>query len=301
MTSNPISITICTPTYNRSNKLNRLLNSLCTQDNFDFEWLIIDDGSTDDTAATVQSFLEKASVPFCINYAYKNNGGKHSAINKALDLARGELFFIVDSDDWLPNDAVSTILHWYQGIQQNVNHRFCGLAGLKSDSNNRVSGTTFHGDYIDATALQRNQNQITGEKAEIFILSILKQYRFPEFANENFLSEAVLWNQMAYDGWKIRWFNKVVYHFEYQEGGLTNNLRKLYINNPIGYTYYVRKEYEFNKWSYLKKAFIYGKVIYTLRKSKKTKSFVIEHLKIFPFEYYIFLCSYILFKLIRNK
>ena len=106
-----VSITVFTPTYNRGYTLKKLYNSLKKQSDNDFEWLIIDDGSTDDTKSLVKDFIKENKVN--IRYMYKKNEGKYKAINTAIDLAKGELFFIVDSDDWITEDSIETIKKYY--------------------------------------------------------------------------------------------------------------------------------------------------------------------------------------------
>ncbi len=100
-------LTIFTPTYNRAKLLNDIFNSLEKQSCFDFEWLIIDDGSSDNTESVVMNFFHSSSFP--IRYIKKKNGGKHTAYNLALENARGKLFFCLDSDDYLPSNAVEKI------------------------------------------------------------------------------------------------------------------------------------------------------------------------------------------------
>ena len=111
-------ITVFTPTYNRAYCLGNLFNSLCSQTYTDFEWLIVDDGSTDNTKSLVEGFCCNSNIN--IRYVYQKNGGKHRAINRGVAEARGELFFIVDSDDTLPGDSLETISVYAQGINSNV-------------------------------------------------------------------------------------------------------------------------------------------------------------------------------------
>ena len=106
-----IKITIFTPTYNRDYIIINLYKSLLIQTLKDFEWLIIDDGSTDNTELLVSSFIKDNKIN--IRYIKQQNGGKHRAINKALEEAKGELFFIVDSDDQLVDNAIERILYYF--------------------------------------------------------------------------------------------------------------------------------------------------------------------------------------------
>lgn len=112
-------ITVFTPSYNRAYCLPRLYISLKTQTYIDFEWLIIDDGSFDDTEQLVREWLQ-TPMSF-IRYYKQENGGKHRAINRAVALAKGDLFFIVDSDDYLPSDSLKQLSYYYEQIKENLN------------------------------------------------------------------------------------------------------------------------------------------------------------------------------------
>ena len=231
-------ITVFTPTYNRAGTLRRLFESLTSQTSYQFEWLIVDDGSTDNTEELIIQ-LQKKCTSFKIRYLKKENGGKHTAINKGIQLAKGFLFFIVDSDDYLTPDAIASIINWEQSIASKDN--FAGVSGNRGYSNHQLIGETFDGDYLDATALERNQCNILGDKAEIYYTDVLQRYPFPVFENERFLTESIVWNRMAEDGLKIRWFNKIIYITEYRDDGLTKHYVQLLGKNPQGYALDVKE------------------------------------------------------------
>lgn len=109
--------TIFTPTYNRASYLNILFESLQRQTNKNFEWILIDDGSTDDTEKVAEEIKKQANFPFY--YFKKENGGKHTAINYGTKYANGEMFFIVDGDDYLGNNAIQMINDYYPEIKDN--------------------------------------------------------------------------------------------------------------------------------------------------------------------------------------
>ena len=236
------TITVFTPTYNRAYIIEKLYRSLQHQTISDFEWLVIDDGSTDDTKGLFENWM-KEDNNFSIRYYEVENGGKHRAINKATDLAQGKLFFIVDSDDHLTEDALETILRWAEGIPKG--QKFCGVSGNRGKNSCDIIGTTFEGEYVDATSLERNKFKITGDKAEVFYTEILRQYKFDEIEGENFITEATVWDRMAYDGYRIRWFNKVTYICDYLEDGLTNNIKDVFSKNPIGTARYIKQQIKF--------------------------------------------------------
>ena len=224
-------ITVFTPTFNRGYLMNKLFHSLNSQTNKHFEWLSVDDGSIDQTGELVETFKEQAD--FEIRYFYQQNGGKHRAINHGLDLARGELFFIVDSDDSLTDDAIEKIFNNYSGIA--FDNSFAGVAFNKGFSKKRIVGETFEGTYIDCDNLHRGKHNILGDKAEVYRTDILKSIKFPVVDGENFMSEVVLWNEVARRGYKLRWFNDIIYFCDYLEDGLTKNSEKILFNNPVAH------------------------------------------------------------------
>lgn len=292
---NNILITVFTPTYNRARTLSRLWESLKKQTSYNFEWLIVDDGSNDDTRIVVDG-LKKNTKEFSIRYKKKENGGKHRAINYGVSIAKGELFFIVDSDDWLPGNSISDIIYYYNAIRGDTS--FAGVAGCKYDSTEKMSGTTFEGKYVDATSLERGKLGIKGEKAEVFLTDILKKYPFPEFQNEKFLSEAIVWNKIASDGYRLRWFNENIYYYEYQDEGITKHLRKNYRSNPIGYLTYISNEMKYLHVKGIKKYIWCGRCIETVTGIISRKR-VQELLQIHSFEYLISKMIFALYSLMR--
>ncbi|WP_455485551.1 glycosyltransferase family 2 protein [Gemella sp.] len=226
-----MKITVFTPTYNRGYLLDKLYRSLLKQTNTDFEWLIIDDGSTDDTKAIVQSFIRDDKIK--IRYIFQENGGKHRAINKGLDIAEGELFFIVDSDDTLIPTAIELVLEKYKSVENYP--EFAGISFNRGYSEKEIVGKTFSSEFMDCTNLERGRNNILGDKSEIYRTKILRKIKFPEIEGENFMSEIVLWNEVARQGYKLRWFNEIIYICDYLGDGLTVNRESIYLNNPIAH------------------------------------------------------------------
>lgn len=228
-----------TPTYNRAYIIEKLYRSLQAQTYTDFEWLVIDDGSSDHTQELFAAWMSEPN-PFPIVYHKVGNGGKHRAINRAAELARGELFFIVDSDDHITEDALECLADWVEGLEDKA--LFCGVSGNRGKHKGDVLGSTFDGVYVDATALERNQQNILGDKAEAFYTNVLKRYKFDEIEGETFITEATVWNRMAHDGLKIRWFNETICICHYLEDGLTKNADRLFANNPKGTAIYVKQQ-----------------------------------------------------------
>ncbi len=236
-------ITIFTPTYNRASLLYRLYESLSNQTDKDFEWIIVDDGSTDNTKTVVDDIIHR-NTDFHIIYNYQENGGKHRAVNHGLDLAQGKLFYIVDSDDILPETSIATIREIESQLPQEG--KWAGVAGLKGYiSSNQAIGNSFKNrDFVDATSVERDKYHIYGDKAEVVYTDIFRQFKFPEFENEKFLTENAVWYAIANAGYKFRWFNKIIYLGEYRDGGLTDNYERLKTQNPRGYLYVYALRYK---------------------------------------------------------
>lgn len=237
-------ITIFTPIYNRADVLEKLYQSLLRQSDYDFEWLIIDDGSTDSVKKVVQHWIVSEEARFPIRFYQQENAGKHRAVNRGTQLAQGKAFFIVDSDDYLTDDAVEMVEKWWKDVADDDN--YAGVAGLKGDRNGDVIGSIPLFDlYVDATNLERAKYGLLGDKAEVYKTSVLRKNPFPEFEGENFLTEAVVWDRIAYNHLKIRWFNRVIYLCEYRSDGLTRQGWQIFVNNPIGWGLYIQQKCRF--------------------------------------------------------
>jgi len=223
-------ISIITPTWNRANLINRLYESLIRQTNKNFEWIVVDDGSTDNTKEIVDGWIKENKIN--IHYYLKPNGGKHTALNLAVQKASKELCFIVDSDDYISDDAVETIIADYDEIKGN--DKISGIGYLRATLNGDVIGKEYTKDgVVDTFVNQRYNNNVYGDKAEVYKTSVLKKYTFPEFENEKFLSESVVWCEISKD-YTMKFLNKKIYFCEYQQGGLSDNVRKRLFKNPKG-------------------------------------------------------------------
>ena len=222
-------ITVFTPTYNRSYIIANLYNSLCRQTFFDFEWLVIDDGSTDNTEELIASFESEKKI--YIRYIKQDNGGKHRAINRGLKEAKGELFFIVDSDDCLVENSLERIYHYYNQIKDDP--FFIGVCGLKAYFTGERVGGEVDMDVIDCTSLDvRLKYHVRGDLAEVFKTNILKQFPFPEIPGELFCSEGLVWNRIARE-YKMRFFFEKIYLCDYLPDGLTSKIVKIRMQSPV--------------------------------------------------------------------
>ena len=153
-------------------------------------------------------------------------------------MAKGEYFLILDSDDLLCEDAVQVILDSFMAMPTD-SFSFIGISMIKGDlfgnPLKRISKIDPAVGYVDCSNLERPQYDLQSDMAEVFYTDKLRRYSFPVWAGEKFTPEEVVWNQMALDGYKIRWFDKIVYLCEYQSDGLTNSTWKLLRDNPMGY------------------------------------------------------------------
>lgn len=236
-----MKITIFTPTYNRAYNLHNLYSSICNQTYEDFEWVIVDDGSVDDTKFVVEDFLTEERIN--INYHYQENKGKHFAINKGVSLAKGELFLILDSDDELPDFALQVIVSKYEALKENKN--IGGIAGRRMFKEGDIVGSNNFSELISNSLDIRYKHKVTGDLVEIFKTNVLKEFPFPEIQNEKFCPEALLWNRIA-QKYKLFFFNQGIYITQYLPDGLTSKIVKIRMTSPIAsmLTYSELQSYE---------------------------------------------------------
>lgn len=248
-------ITIISPAYNRGYIIQNLYESLKIQTVKEFQWIIVDDGSTDNIQEIVEKILSENIVE--VRYYKKENGGKHTALNYAIQLVDTPYCFIVDTDDRLPKNSIERILYW---MEQAYNYdNIAGVGGLRKKlGTNEVIGTTFEGESQVCASFERSDYGMSGDKAEVFKTEILKQFPFPEFEGEKFLSESVVWNEIGGAGYKLLWFNEVIYEGEYLEDGLTNNLFTHYARSPKGFALYLKSLIQYENITVIKKYYYYG-------------------------------------------
>lgn len=239
-----MKVTVFTPTYNRANTLPRLYEALRRQTDKRFEWLIIDDGSTDKTAEEVRDFLRENE--FKVRYYRKAHEGKPRAQNYAVDLAIGEMFITCDSNKYLADNAIELIIKSAETIA-NI-PMMCGVGGYRADFEGRVYGGKMNienGSYVDCTRLENEKYHIQGDKASAFFTEILRQYKSPEFIGELLISEASWLIPMSMDGYKTRWIPEILVYGEYAKDGLTRlgaNSREGHFQNFRGFLYTLKVE-----------------------------------------------------------
>lgn len=224
-------LTIFTPTYNREHTLRRLYFSILSQNIRDFEWIIVDDGSTDDTEKLIQSFDNNE---FNIKYYKLPHGGKHRAVNKGIEEAKGELFFIVDSDDYLSEGALESILELHSKYKSD--NRIAGYSFLmKNISTNQIIKPFSKNEFIDSISGVYRKG-LKADRADVIKLSIIQKYKYPEIDNEWHIAPGIIFFRMDHDGYFFVYSNTVVTNIEYLSDGLTMMGDKKTLDNFVGYT-----------------------------------------------------------------
>ena len=230
-----MKITVFTPTYNRRKTLQRLYDSLLEQTCKEFEWLVVDDGSTDETERYIESLKEDNKIN--ITYYKQKNKGKHIAHNRGVKMAMGELFFCVDSDDFLPHDAIKNI---YDNIET-LRETDCGFISGKVDEKNNLLCSNISSSLPHVGLNKLNSIGINGEFSFVFKTQILRNYLYPEIDNEKFIGESVLYDKLELSGYTLCPVPGFLTICEYQENGLTSIFYKLMLENPIGYKIYYKQ------------------------------------------------------------
>lgn len=227
------TITVFTPTYNRAYCLHQLYESLCRQTSKDFKWLIIDDGSTDNTKELVDYWKAEDIVE--IEYYHKENGGMHTGHNKAYELIDTELNVCIDSDDFMPDNAIERILFLWKTYG---NSNYAGIVGLDADFNGNIIGVPFPLTLKECTYSElRPKYGVVGDKKSIYRTDVIKNYGpYPTFKGEKFVP---LYLPILIDkDYKVLCFNEVFCYVEYQKDGSTLNIFNQYKKNPLGFSYY---------------------------------------------------------------
>lgn len=243
-------ITVFTPTYNRGYIIEKLYRSLQRQTFQDFEWVVMDDGSTDNTEEIFESWMQEDNR-FPIRYYKQENGGKCRAINRGLDLAKGELFFIMDSDDYLTDNALERIVYWESTIAGQQN--YAGVVGNRGTSETYTPNRPLGAEYRDCNVFVRypeyTNDVVDGEHAGVWYTELHRKYKYPEFEGENFLTPCIAWNRMANDGYIVRIFDDIIWVCNYLQDGLTMQGNMRFIKNPQGAGLCLREKAEFLHYS----------------------------------------------------
>jgi glycosyltransferase involved in cell wall biosynthesis len=234
-----ILFTVFTPTYNRAHTLHRVYESLCAQTLRDFEWIIIDDGSTDSTAELVADWVKSADFP--IRYFQQEHSGKHIAHNRAMREAQGKFFLPLDSDDACAPGALERMAYHWSTIPDSERALYCGIDGLCSDQNGEIIGDRFPSEPFDTTLRERRYvYRMRGEKWGSTLTDIVRRFPFPEVPGSQFTPEGLVWLDMA-KTYKNRCVNEVfrIYYVGDTYTGETLSKRRSFEDAPGRLQYYL--------------------------------------------------------------
>ncbi|WP_447917950.1 glycosyltransferase family 2 protein [Achromobacter aegrifaciens] len=234
MTDTPTFFTVLTPTYNRAGTLHRVYESLSRQTFRDFEWVVVDDGSTDNTHESILDWQARADFP--IRYFWQNNRHKKTAFNRGVREAHGELIVGLDSDDEMPPDALATFKEAWDSIPPARRDSYVAVTGLCARPDGSIVGDRYPQDVFDSTAVDVYfRYRIKGEKFGCMRTDILRKYPFPEDV-AGFVPESLVWWAIGRAGYLSRFINRVVRTYHDTPGGLSqgavsvgNNAQGLYL------------------------------------------------------------------------
>lgn len=234
-------ITVFTPTYNRAYCLHRCYESMKRQTCKEFDWLIIDDGSTDNTRELVHQWMEETE--FQIRYVYKENGGMHTAYNLAYQLIGTELSMNVDSDDWLTDTAITDILTFWD---KNKRNDIGGIYALDCDQSGKILGTPFPDElkefrgwgyktvFYEVKGKKKHYHN-RGDKKFIGVTQVIRQYPpIPVFEGEKYHSLYYKQHLIEQD-YSVLIYNSPVCVVEYMPDGSSNHMYRQYVKNPRGF------------------------------------------------------------------
>ncbi len=228
MTHSPL-ITVFTPTYNRRSCIHKCYESLCRQTSHNFLWLVIDDGSTDDTESLIRKWQQEQTL-FPIRYCRKENGGLHTGYNKGIELADTELFLCIDSDDWMPEDAIETI----ETLWSQVRHRgYAGIMAMDCYADGRYVGDPFPQGVEEMYLYEKlTHYRLAGDKKLVHRTDLLKKVApMPSFPGEKFFNPSYMMYELDRFG-KLYVTNACLCIVDYQPDGMSSNIYKQYRTSP---------------------------------------------------------------------
>lgn len=225
-------VTIFIPTYNRGYCLAQALDSVAAQSLRDLEILVVDDGSTDDTADVIENWRRDSTL--ALRYLRQENQGKHVAHNTAVAHARGELFITLDSDDSLVSDAVEKIRYWWDSIPTEQRPGFAGVAGLCLNEDGSISGEPYPQEPLDASYLEIHRRcKMNGERREALRVDVLRRYPYPVFRGERHVRPTLILRRMGHE-LRLRFTNAVLEINRHAPDGISANRFRYRMRNPCG-------------------------------------------------------------------
>ncbi len=222
--------TVFTPFYDRPDLVRQTYQSLCAQTLRDFEWLVVDDGSAEESAACFRQWEHHA--PFPIHYVRQSNRGKPQAYNRALLEARGEFLAVLDDDDALVPNALERLRFHWNSIPEMARSRYSGVSGLCVDNRGRMVGRPFPSDVMDCRNFELEARfGSVGERWGCHRLEILREFPFPEIIGERYCPEGLVWNRMG-RCYLVRHVNEVLRVYRRHKNNQSNSMRRLLMCNP---------------------------------------------------------------------
>ena len=227
------SLTIFTPSFNRAYTLGKCYDSLVRQSCKDFIWLIIDDGSSDNTRELVNQWIEENKIE--IEYKYQENQGMHGAHNTAYEIIYTELNVCIDSDDYMPDDGVEKIISFWE---ENKREDLAGIIALDAYEDGNIIRKIFPETLKEATLFEvNNKYKIPGDKKLVYRTELTKKYPYPLFKGEKYVGLAYKYYKLD-EKYKLATLNEVVCIVEYMDDGSSRNMLRQYRKNPRGFAFY---------------------------------------------------------------
>lgn len=227
-------LTVFTPAYNRAHTIGRTYESLLKQSNKDFIWLIVDDGSSDNTQELVKEWMSKHNG-FEIRYIHKENGGMHTAHNVAYEHIDTLLNICIDSDDCLAEDGINKILNKWEEVKD---LGYAGIIGLDADLDGNIIGKGFPEGLKETTLSGYYANGGAGDKKLVYRTDIINKYPpYPVFEGEKYVSTAYKYRLIDQE-YKLAVLDDVLCNVEYQADGSTATMWKQYVKNPRGFAFW---------------------------------------------------------------
>ncbi len=232
------AFTVFTPTYNRRHTLAGVYQSLRAQTFSDFEWIIVDDGSSDHTCELIGAWQSEASFP--IRYFYQPNCGKHVAHNRAVKEAKGELFLIFDSDDRCVPEALERFQHHWLNLPSGKRDAFSTITALCMTNDGTVLGPEFPAPVLDATSPSEQMRWRRDERWGVNRTDVLRMFPYPEIQGEKFIAEGLVWTRMSL-AYGTRVIAERLKRVEYRSDGLTAASLQIRVRNPVGARLYYKE------------------------------------------------------------
>jgi glycosyltransferase involved in cell wall biosynthesis len=242
-----MTFTIFTATYNRRHTLGRLSESLGAQTFRDFEWVVVDDGSRDGTMDFLRELQARASFP--LRFIYQPNSGKQKASNRAIDLAAGELFATLDSDDTLEPQALERLYFHWCSIPIERRQEFSGVNCLCVKADGTVLGDRYPmnpgQETLDSDALTMMALKLSGDKWGFHRTDIMRAHPFPIFEGERFIPDGLLWNRIG-SKYRLRYVNEPLRRVYFEEIDCQSRRNvEFRIRNPRGSQLFYQEQIRF--------------------------------------------------------